>query len=96
MHNKSRLPKGSRFAYYGSQKGNWLMPLKRHVRKEYSKNMSILFINGSPNKEGNTARLAEKLLAGKEYKSLHLVDYRLYSYGQKFEDDQFAEIVDYI
>ena len=56
--------------------------------------MGILFINGSPNKEGNTARLAEKLLAGKEYKSLHLVDYRLYSYGQKFEDDQFAEIVD--
>lgn len=56
--------------------------------------MSILFINGSPNKEGNTAGLAEKLLAGKEYKSLHLVDYRLYSYGQKFEDDQFAEIVD--
>ena len=56
--------------------------------------MGILFINGSPNKEGNTARLAEKLLVGKEYKSLHLVDYRLYSYGQKFEDDQFAEIVD--
>ena len=54
--------------------------------------MSILFINGSPNKEGNTARLAEKLLAGKEYKSLHLVDYRLYSYGQKFEDDQLQRL----
>ncbi|MDE6055344.1 MAG: NAD(P)H-dependent oxidoreductase [Lachnospiraceae bacterium] len=56
--------------------------------------MSILFINGSPNKEGNTARLAGKLLAGKEYQTLHLVDYKLYSYGQKFEDDQFAEIVE--
>ncbi|MDE6607793.1 MAG: flavodoxin family protein [Lachnospiraceae bacterium] len=56
--------------------------------------MSILFINGSPNREGNTAKLAGKLLAGKEYKSLHLVDYKLYSYGQKFEDDQFAEIVE--
>lgn len=56
--------------------------------------MSILFINGSPNKEGNTARLAGELLAGKEYNSLHLVDYKLYSYGQKFEDDQFAEIVE--
>ena len=62
------------------------------VYKEYKK-MSILFINGSPNKDGNTVRLAEKLLAGKEYETLHLVDYRLYSYGQKFEEDQFAEIV---
>lgn len=56
--------------------------------------MGILLINGSPNKGGNTVRLAEKLLAGREYETLHLVDYRLYSYGQKFEDDQFAEIVD--
>lgn len=55
--------------------------------------MSSLFINGSPNKNGNTAKLAEKLLGGKEYKTLHLVDYRLYGYGQSFEDDQFAEIV---
>lgn len=56
--------------------------------------MGILFINGSPNKKGNTAGLAAKLLAGKEYKTLHLVDYRLYSYGQEFEGDQFAEIVE--
>lgn len=55
--------------------------------------MDILFINGSPNKEGNTVRLAKKLLAGREYWSLHLVDYRLYSYGQNFEDDQFEEII---
>ena len=55
--------------------------------------MSILFINGSPNKNGNTAKLAAKLLSGKIYQTLDLVDYRLYSYGQKFEDDQFDEIV---
>lgn len=55
--------------------------------------MSILFINGSPNKNGNTAKLAEKLLSGKTYQTLDLVDYKLYSYGQKFEDDQFDEIV---
>lgn len=55
--------------------------------------MSILFINGSPNKEGNTARLAERLLADKKHHTLHLVDCKLYSYGQNFEDDQFAEIV---
>lgn len=55
--------------------------------------MSILFINGSPNKNGNTAKLAAKLLSGKTYQTLDLVDYKLYSYGQKFEDDQFEEIV---
>ena len=55
--------------------------------------MSILFINGSPNKNGNTVKLAKNLLAGKEYKTLNLVDYKLYSYGQEFKDDQFAEIL---
>ena len=55
--------------------------------------MSILFINGSPNKNGNTTKLAAKLLSGKTYQTLDLVDYKLYSYGQKFEDDQFDEIV---
>lgn len=55
--------------------------------------MSILFINGSPNKSGNTAELAAKLLEGKEYQTLNLVDYKLYSYGQEFADDQFSEVV---
>ncbi len=44
--------------------------------------MSILFINGSPNKNGNTAELARTLMDGK-----------VYGYGQNFEDDQFTEIV---
>ena len=56
--------------------------------------MSILFINGSPNKNGITAKLAAKLLAGKEYETLDLVDYKLYAYGQTFEDDQFSEILE--
>ena len=56
--------------------------------------MSILFVNGSPNKNGNTAKLAGILLAGKAYKTLELADYKVYGYGQNFEDDQFAEIVD--
>lgn len=55
--------------------------------------MSILFINGSPNKNGNTAKLAAKLLSGKTYQTLDLVDYKLYSYGQKFENDQQPTIV---
>lgn len=56
--------------------------------------MSILFINGSPNKNGNTASLAQTLMTGKEYQTLNLVDYKVYGYGQNFEGDQFAEIVE--
>ena len=55
-------------------------------------NMSALFINGSPNKNGNTAKLAPRVLKGKEYETLNLTDYKLYSYGQDFKDDQFEEI----
>lgn len=55
--------------------------------------MKILFINGSPNKNGNTAALAAVLLQGKEYETLNLTDYRISSYGQKFEDDQLDEVI---
>lgn len=60
---------------------------------ERNKRMRILFINGSPNKDGNTVKLAKALFGGREYRTLHLVDYRLYSYGQDFADDRFSEIV---
>ena len=56
--------------------------------------MSILFINGSPNKEGNTVKLAGELLEGKGYDTLHLVDYKVYSYGQEYGDDQFMEVIE--
>lgn len=56
--------------------------------------MSILFINGSPNKNGNTAGLAETLMNDKAYQTLNLVDYKVYGYGQQFADDQFDEIVE--
>ena len=58
--------------------------------------MGILFINGSPNKDGNTAKLAGDLLVGKDYDTLHLVDYKIYSYGQEYADDQFKEVIDRI
>ena len=53
----------------------------------------ILFINGSPNKNGNTATLAKTLLRGTEYETLNLTDYKVYSYGQSFADDQFGEVL---
>ena len=58
--------------------------------------MSILFINGSPNKNGNTVALARELLKEKQYETIDLVEYKIYSYGQEFEDDQFSEILDKI
>lgn len=50
--------------------------------------MKILFINGSPNKDGNTAALAKALLGDREYETLNLTDYRIGSYGQNFPDDE--------
>ncbi|MGM9802777.1 MAG: flavodoxin family protein [Muribaculaceae bacterium] len=53
----------------------------------------ILFVNGSPNRNGNTAALAEVLLEGKQYKTLNLNDYCLNFYGQTLEGDQLDEVI---
>ena len=58
--------------------------------------MKILFINGSPNKNGNTVRLAKALLTDNEYETINLVDYKIYSYGQKYEDDELPKVLDAI
>lgn len=55
--------------------------------------MSNLFVNGSPNKDGNTAMLARMLFNDNDFETLNLVDYKIYCYGQKFEDDQFNEVL---
>ena len=44
--------------------------------------MSILFINGSPNKNGNTAALAAELLKGHKYETLNLTDYTIGAYAR--------------
>lgn len=54
--------------------------------------MKTLLINGSPNKNGNTVKLTKNHF--KDFETLHLVDYKIYSYGQNFEDDQFDEVID--
>ncbi|MGN1375461.1 MAG: flavodoxin family protein [Prevotella sp.] len=53
----------------------------------------ILFINGSPNRNGNTAALAKVLLDGRQYETLNLNDYRLNFYGQTLEGDQLDEVI---
>lgn len=58
--------------------------------------MKYLFINSSPNPHGNTAKLAAALLKGHEYETVNLTEYKIYGYGQEYEDDQFMEIIDKI
>lgn len=53
----------------------------------------ILFINGSPNRNGNTTAMAKRMLSGKKYETLNLVDYKIYPLGQSFNDDQFSEVM---
>lgn len=53
----------------------------------------ILFINGSPNRNGNTAAIAKVLLEGREYETLNLNDYRLNFYGQTLAGDQLDVVV---
>lgn len=53
----------------------------------------ILFINGSPNHDGNTATMAKQMLADREYEILNLIDYKIYPLGQSFDDDQFETVM---
>ena len=55
--------------------------------------MSILFINGSPNKNGNTAALAAELLKGHEYETLNLTDYTIGAYGQDLPGDGLDTVI---
>lgn len=53
----------------------------------------ILFVNGSPNRDGNTAALAKVLLDSKQFETLNLNDYSLNFYGQTLESDQLDEVI---
>ena len=55
--------------------------------------MSTLFINGSPNKHGNTAALAAALLKGSDYTTLNLTDFIVGAYGQTLPGDGLDEII---
>ena len=53
----------------------------------------ILFVNSSPNRDGNTYRIGEELLKDKEHDVLQMADYRISQYGQVFEDDEMKEVL---
>ena len=52
-----------------------------------------MFINESPNKNGNIAKLAAEFLSGKEYETLDLTDLKIYAYGQEYPDDRFGDVI---
>ncbi len=55
--------------------------------------MKILFVNGSPNKNGNTAKIAGALLKKQKFETLNLVDYRINAYGQTLEGDELDRVI---
>lgn len=55
--------------------------------------MRILFINGSPNKNGNTALLAAALLKDREYETLNLTDYIIGAFGQNLPGDGLDAVI---
>lgn len=55
--------------------------------------MNYLFINGSPNSNGNTAALAAELLKGNSYESLNLTDHTIGAYGQELPGDGLDDVI---
>ena len=53
----------------------------------------ILFVNSSPNRDGNTYRIGEELLKDKEHDVLQMADYRISQYGQVFDDDGMKDVL---
>ncbi|MDD8049032.1 MAG: NAD(P)H-dependent oxidoreductase [Thomasclavelia sp.] len=58
--------------------------------------MKTLFINGSPNKDGNTSRIVNEVLRNKDFQTLNIIDYQINVYGQNKKGDQFQEVLDEI
>ena len=56
--------------------------------------MKALFINGSPNKNGNTATLASQVMTDHDYETLNLCDLVIGSYGQQLPGDGLDEVIE--
>lgn len=51
--------------------------------------MNIVFINGSPNKNGNTAALAAVLLKNQVYQVINLTDFIIVCLKEHFLDEDY-------
>lgn len=56
--------------------------------------MKALFINGSPNKNGNIAALVSQVMAGHDHETLNLCDLVIGSYGQQLPGDGLDEVIE--
>lgn len=56
----------------------------------------ILFMNASPNKDGNTNKIGESLLKNKDYDKLQMSDYEVSQYGMVKDYDQIKDILNII
>lgn len=56
----------------------------------------ILFMNASPNRDGSTSVIAEKLLSNREYDRLQMSDYEVSQYGVVKSNDQIKDILNII
>lgn len=52
----------------------------------------ILFVNASSKRAGNTTSMAERLLDGTGYETLHLVDYAIHFRGSSLPGDQWRRV----
>ena len=52
----------------------------------------IRFVNASSRRDGNTAAMADRLLAGTGYETLHLIDYAIHSRGSSLPGDQWPRV----
>lgn len=76
------------FSQFGASCNNDNEQITKDTKME-----KILFVNGSPNRDGNTAALAKVLLEGREYETLNLNDYRLNFYGQTLTGDRLDDVI---
>lgn len=74
-------------------KENRSVSLDQKKEGKSMENSKIIFINASRNKDGNTVKMAEKLLEGIEYDQINLMDYTIAFLGQENERDDFQTLL---
>lgn len=55
--------------------------------------MNIVFVNASPNYDGCTYQIGERLLKGIQHDVLQMSDYKISQYGKVYEDDQMVDLL---
>jgi possible flavodoxin protein len=63
-------------------------PWDGHVERT----LMLLFVNASSKRDGNTTAMAERLLAGTGYETLHLIDHAIHPRGSSLPGDQWPRV----